>query len=147
LVREIADRHGATLVDVWRLRALDDPRMWDVDRLHLSAAGHHRIAIAVLDALGVEHALQPAETTPLPVLTPRSRRAADLAWARIHLGPWVKRRLTGTSSGDTLEARRPVPARLGAAAATPRIVGSPAPAVPSTPRPPSQEVRSGDLHD
>lgn len=113
LVREIADRHGTTLVDFWRMRALDDPRMWDADRLHLSAAGHQLVAIAVLDALGVEHALQPAELAPLPTLSAREKRAADLAWARIHLGPWVKRRITRTSSGDALTPRRPVPARIG----------------------------------
>ncbi len=113
LAREIADRHGATVVDFWRMRTLDDPRMWDVDRLHLSAAGHQLVAIAVLDALGVTHDLQPAELAPLPTLSTREKRAADLAWARTHLGPWVKRRLTGTSSGDAVTARRPLPTPVG----------------------------------
>ncbi|WP_111765894.1 SGNH/GDSL hydrolase family protein [Nakamurella deserti] len=112
LVREVADRHGATLVDFWRMRALDDPRMWDVDRLHLSPAGHQLVAIAVLDALGVAHDLQPLELAPAPVLSARDKRAADLVWARRHLAPWVKRRLTRSSSGDTLQPRRPVPSRL-----------------------------------
>ena len=110
LVREVADRHGATLVDFWRMRQLDDPRLWDTDRLHLSTAGHQRVAVAVLEALGVPHELTPAELDRLPDLTARQRRAADIAWAKTYLGPWVKRRLTGTSSGDNLAPRRPVPA-------------------------------------
>ena len=110
LVREVADRYGATLVDFWRMRELDDPRLWAEDRLHLSAAGHQSVAIAVLDALGVPHQLVPAQLDPLPTLSARDRRAADLAWAKAYLGPWVRRRLTGTSSGDNLSPRRPVPA-------------------------------------
>jgi lysophospholipase L1-like esterase len=108
LVREVADVHGATIVDFWRLREYRDPRLWDVDRLHMSSAGHQRMAIAVLDTLGVPHDLEPAEPAPLPEMDRRQRRDADLAWARAHAAPWVQRRLRGTSSGDTLAPRWPV---------------------------------------
>ena len=36
-----------------------------------------------------------------------SRKAADARWVRQYLAPWVKRRLTGRSSGDTVTAKRP----------------------------------------
>lgn len=107
LVREVADGHGATLVDFWRMRDYRDPRLWDVDRLHLSAAGHRRMAGRVLDALGVEHALDAPALATLDEMDRRQRRAADLAWARAHAAPWVQRRLRGTSSGDGLSPRRP----------------------------------------
>jgi lysophospholipase L1-like esterase len=107
LVRETADRHGATVVDFWRLREYRDPRLWDVDRLHMSSAGHQRMAIAVLDRLGVEHRLTTLDLEPTPVPDRRRRRDADLAWARAHAAPWVHRRLRGTSSGDGLSPRRP----------------------------------------
>ena len=107
LVREIADVRGATLVDFWRLREYRDERLWDVDRLHMSSAGHQRMAIEVLDTLGVEHDLEPIDLAPLPEMDRRQRRNADLAWARAHAGPWVRRRLRGTSSGDGLAVRRP----------------------------------------
>jgi lysophospholipase L1-like esterase len=113
LVREVADARGATLVDFWRLREYRDPRLWDVDRLHMSSAGHQRMAIAVLDALGVPHDLAPYDLAPLPEMDRRQRRDADLAWARAHAAPWVQRRLRGTSSGDGLPPRRPVLAPLG----------------------------------
>jgi lysophospholipase L1-like esterase len=113
LVREVADTRGATLVDFWRLREYRDPRLWDVDRLHMSSAGHQRMAIAVLDALGVPHDLAPYDLAPLPEMDRRQRRDADLAWARAHAAPWVQRRLRGTSSGDGLPPRRPVLAPLG----------------------------------
>jgi len=107
LVREAADTHGAGIIDFWRLREYRDARLWDVDRLHMSSAGHQRMAIAVLDTLGIEHDLVPAELAPLPEMDRRQRRNADLAWARTHVAPWVQRRLRGTSSGDALTARWP----------------------------------------
>ncbi len=115
-VREIADEHGATIVDFWRLRDYRDQRLWDVDRLHMSAAGHQRMAIAVLDTLGVDHDLVPGDLAALPEMDRRQRRAADLAWARTHAAPWVQRRLRGVSSGDALSPRWPTlgPVRTGA---------------------------------
>ena len=107
LVRQVADRHDVTLVDFWRLREYRDDRMWDVDRMHMSSAGHQRMAAAVLDALGVEHPVTAPELPPAPVMSPAERRAVHLAWARSHAAPWVKRRLTGTSSGDDLAPRWP----------------------------------------
>ncbi len=112
LVREVADDHGATLVDFWRMRDFRDPRLWDVDRMHLSSAGHARMAVAVLEALGIGHDLRPAELEEAARLDRRARRSADLAWARAHLAPWVQRRLRGTSSGDGLAPRHPVLDRI-----------------------------------
>jgi lysophospholipase L1-like esterase len=107
LVREVADDHAAGLVDFWRMREYRDPRLWDADRLHMSPAGHHRMAGAVLDVLGVSHPPVPLDRAPLPELDRRQRRDADLAWARSHAAPWVQRRLRGTSSGDGLPPRYP----------------------------------------
>jgi lysophospholipase L1-like esterase len=106
-VREIADRHDATLVDMWRMRGWKVSEVMDEDRLHLNAVGHQSIAIAVLDALAADHALTPLPL-PMPVVqSARERRAADVAWARQHMVPWVHRRLTGRSSGDDVEPKRP----------------------------------------
>ncbi len=118
LVRHVADKHGATLVDFWRMRAYRDSRLWDTDRMHMSSAGHQFMAIEVLDALGVQHDLQPLELAD-PLSRPSLvRQGADHAhWLRASAGPWVKRRLTGTSSGDALEPRWPELVRLDTRAA------------------------------
>ncbi|MFT3715441.1 MAG: SGNH/GDSL hydrolase family protein [Gordonia sp. (in: high G+C Gram-positive bacteria)] len=108
-MREIADRHGTVLVDYWRIRDFQDPRMWAVDRLHMSPAGHQRMAIAVLDALGVPHSLAPLPLPDVPVQSRRQRIAGDAAWAKDFLAPWIGRRLRGESSGDDLPARYPEP--------------------------------------
>jgi lysophospholipase L1-like esterase len=98
--REIAEKHGATLVDMWRMRGWKVAEVMDVDRLHLNPSGHQMIAIAVLDALGVSHDLAPLPVTPAPDLVGRARIAHEAQWAREHLVPWIGRRVTGRSSGD-----------------------------------------------
>ncbi|WP_435770680.1 SGNH/GDSL hydrolase family protein [Nocardioides sp. SYSU DS0651] len=112
-VREIADNHGATLVDMWRMRGWKVAEVMDEDRLHLNAVGHQAIAIAVLDALGVPHDLEHLPPAEVPVLTPREARRQNLAWARTHAVPWVHRRVTGRSSGDGVEPKRPVLSPIG----------------------------------
>lgn len=106
-VREIAEKHGVTLVDMWRMRGWRVAEIMDADRLHLNPVGHQAIAIAVLDRLGVTHDLVPLAVPPVPELARRAQRQADLAWARTHFVPWVQRRITGRSSGDGIEPKRP----------------------------------------
>jgi lysophospholipase L1-like esterase len=112
LVREAAEEVGATVVDFWRMREYRDSRLWAVDRIHMSSLGHRHMAVAVLDALGVEHRVGLDPLGPQAPLDPRERRAADLAWARAHAAPWIHRRLTGRSSGDGLEPRFDRPVRV-----------------------------------
>ena len=107
-VGETAERHGARLVDLWADDEFANPLLWSVDRLHLSAAGHRRVAAHVLTALGLaaepEWLVAPARPAPTPWL---AARGADLRWAGRYLAPWIKRRLTGRSSGDNVTAKRP----------------------------------------
>ena len=106
-VREIADTHGVTIVDLWRMRHFDVGQVMDSDRMHLNAAGHQHIAIAVLDTLGVPHDLEPHPPRELPVLARREQWSENVRWTREFLGPWVHRRVTGRSSGDGVEPKRP----------------------------------------
>ncbi|MEV7069340.1 SGNH/GDSL hydrolase family protein [Streptomyces sp. NPDC091972] len=109
VVDELAGRHDAVVVDLYGAPSLSDQRMWDVDRLHLTAEGHRRVAEAVWQALGYD----PEDTewrTPIPATVPPrwlARRIADARFARQHLLPWIGRRLTGRSSGDGLPPKRP----------------------------------------
>jgi lysophospholipase L1-like esterase len=108
-LRVIADRYDCIVVDQWGLKAIQDPRMWADDRLHPNALGHHEIARRVLEALNVDNDLQPGEPEPLPRTSWRQARAEDLVWARVHLVPWVIRRITHRSSGDGVTPKRPTP--------------------------------------
>ncbi|HEY3407964.1 MAG TPA: SGNH/GDSL hydrolase family protein [Propionicimonas sp.] len=105
----IAARHGAHVIDAWNLRSLRDWRMWHEDRIHLNAAGHHRVALAAFAALGLEPD-DPDWAVPLPPNTPMSRREQldwNLTWGREHLAPWLGRRIRRTSSGAGRTAKFP----------------------------------------
>jgi lysophospholipase L1-like esterase len=110
-VREIADRHGAIVLDSWRMRPEHPELMWSEDRLHLGPLGHRAVAIEVLDTLGVTHDLDLSDLSdPTGALgeTPfRAGKRADLEWVVRHAAPWIKRRITGQSSGDGVTAKRP----------------------------------------
>ncbi|MGZ4450165.1 MAG: SGNH/GDSL hydrolase family protein [Nocardioides sp.] len=112
LVRAAADRHGASVVDFWRLREYRDWRYWDADRMHMGPAGHQRMAIEVLDVLGVAHDLAPLPLVDTPPV-PRAEQLREHAtWVRDSAAPWVHRRLTGRSSGDSVSPRYPTLGRL-----------------------------------
>ncbi|WP_055699034.1 MULTISPECIES: SGNH/GDSL hydrolase family protein [Streptomyces] len=107
-IDDLAARHDAVVVDLYGAPALADQRMWDVDRLHLTAEGHRRVAEAVWQALGNEP--QDDWRSPLPPTVPPhwvARRVADARFAKQHLAPWIGRRLTGRSSGDGRPPKRP----------------------------------------
>jgi lysophospholipase L1-like esterase len=107
-VREVAERHGAFLIDLFADDAFRNPVLWSEDRLHLSPAGHRRVAAHVLNALGVGVQEDWLLVPPMPAPTPwLLARGADLRWAGQHLAPWIKRRLIGESSGDLVTAKRP----------------------------------------
>jgi len=106
-VRGIAARHGAVLVDMWAMRVLRDPRLWSDDRIHLNPAGHRTVAATVLDTLGVDHTIVAPDLGPRTATEPGVQRRENLRWTRRHGLPWVKRRLRGKSSGDTITAKRP----------------------------------------
>lgn len=105
---DVAGRYAARVVDFWDYSVFDDPRFWSQDRLHLNPVGHHRVALAVLETLG-----QPVTQNwyaPLPAVRAPSalqRAGRNATWAGKHLAPWIGRRVTGRSSGDTVTPKRP----------------------------------------
>jgi len=105
--RTIADRRGAVLVDLWSIEELRQPAYWASDRLHLNQLGHQQVAGRVLDVLGLERPSLWTAPPGLSALSPRTaRKELDFYWE--YVGPWVRRRLTGTSSGDRHPPKRPV---------------------------------------
>jgi lysophospholipase L1-like esterase len=107
-IREIAERHGAVLVDL-QSDGIVHPALWSSDRLHASAIGHERIAAVAAAALEVNELDAGWEATlPTHRVRPRPVRiAGDVVWMGRYLAPWMLRRLRGTSSGDGIEPKRP----------------------------------------
>src|SRR5919198_112103 len=65
-IHAIATARGAFVVDLWSMPILRDWRMWEADRLHMSSAGHRRVALAVLETLGLS--VEETWRDPLPPL-------------------------------------------------------------------------------
>jgi lysophospholipase L1-like esterase len=106
-VADVAQRHGCHPVDLFDAEVFGDPRLWSTDRLHLSAAGHERVAAAFLEALGLgddrwREPLPPGDSTAW-----WAARRDDVDWMRTHLLPWLGRRARGESSGAHASAKRP----------------------------------------
>jgi lysophospholipase L1-like esterase len=87
----------------WPDRELAASEYWAPDRLHLNTRGHHRVAARVLESLGLAARPEWWSLTDLA----EAERLGRGAYLRQHLGPWVRRRLTGTSSGDGREPKYP----------------------------------------
>ncbi len=108
LLREVAQSHGAELVDYWRFREYNDWRLWGIDRMHMSTAGHINMANRVLEQLGETVRIPAPDLPAIPVRTTAETLKDNAAWTREYVGPWVGRRLRGVPSGDNLSARWPV---------------------------------------
>jgi lysophospholipase L1-like esterase len=93
---------GLTFVDMWHDQEIRRPGYWGADRIHLNPAGHRRVAGQVLTALG-----RPRPNEPGPLREPRRSLADNLVFYRQHVGPWVRRRVQGRSSGDHRTAKYP----------------------------------------
>ena len=106
-VRKISADLGTDLVDFWHMKRFQDWRYWDVDRLHLGIAGHTMMAKEVLAVLGEKDEIADPEVDEPPVTSLSERVVAEATWTKDYLVPWVKRRVTGTSSGDGMRAKYP----------------------------------------
>jgi lysophospholipase L1-like esterase len=108
LMRASAERRGGTVVDLWGMTPLADPRTWGADRMHLTAEGHRRVALRVLECLGepvVDDWREPLpEAAPIPW---RDRQLEDLRWMREWVLPFLKGRLQGRQTGDGFLPKRP----------------------------------------
>lgn len=102
VLRRVADRPDVITALNWPDRELFQPQYWSEDRLHMNSAGHHRVAARVLHALGHE----PRDTWWAPQ-RPGPAGPSGFAYYREFVGPWVRRRVTGTSSGDGRTAKYP----------------------------------------
>ena len=100
------DDARVTFVDNFADPVLRDLRYWSLDRLHLNAFGHARVASNVLTGL---RAPVPPEWRVDEVASqqPIGRRRPSLGYYREYVLPWIGRRLTGRSSGDGRTAKFP----------------------------------------
>ncbi|MGV8912112.1 MAG: SGNH/GDSL hydrolase family protein [Rhodoglobus sp.] len=93
-------KDNVTFVNNWADEELATLRYWSVDKLHLNARGHARVASNVLSALEIPVPDFAADEGPADDARPR-----NAAYWREYVLPWIGRRLTGRSSGDNREPK------------------------------------------
>lgn len=103
LIDDLAARHGALVVDLYGTPVLGDPQLWDVDRLHLTADGHSRVAEAVWQTLG----LPPENDWRTPLLGRRPAQVGQAARRRPPLRPRAPDALDRAPSDRPLLRGRP----------------------------------------
>ncbi|PYY50279.1 SGNH/GDSL hydrolase family protein [Curtobacterium sp. MCBD17_023] len=91
-----ARERGLPYVDVSRDPHLRRAEFWSEDRLHMNPLGHQRVADLALH----EIAGGPTVTVPAVPDAARTSVTEELRYYRDHVVPWVRRRVTGRSSGD-----------------------------------------------
>ncbi|WP_179206655.1 SGNH/GDSL hydrolase family protein [Microbacterium esteraromaticum] len=100
VLRRVEGRPDVVQALNWPDTELSQPKYWSEDRLHMNTHGHHRVAARVLHALQ----LNPPEEWWSPTSTPTAG-PSGLKYYREFVGPWIKRRVTRTSSGDGRTAK------------------------------------------
>ncbi|NDL59124.1 SGNH/GDSL hydrolase family protein [Phytoactinopolyspora mesophila] len=97
-VKELTAEYDIPFVNVWADTELARADYWADDRLHLNAIGHHRAAAHVLRTLGAQF---PQEwLAPVPRVVSPPSLMTNAVYYRRYVVPWIRRRLTGRSSGD-----------------------------------------------
>jgi hypothetical protein len=85
-----------------------DRRAWSGDRLHPTGEGHRRVALHILEVLGVPVVEDWREPWSPAVRRGWSRdRREDLRWTREHFAPWLRDVLRGRTQGYGRTAKRP----------------------------------------
>jgi lysophospholipase L1-like esterase len=94
VTREVADRHGAMLVEMRGHPASADPDVYSSDRLHLNARGHAIVATEAVRVLSATLA-----TRPVAVELTQEEILEDLSWPHPPPGRWeVETRPSGRAT-------------------------------------------------
>lgn len=105
-LRHTAERHGAILVDLWKLPEFTDQKAWAPDRVHLSSRGHRALAYHAAEMLGLTNLATIVGLDRLfhdePEVDddPGASRVSTVEWAGRHAVPWLYRKARGRSAGD-----------------------------------------------
>ncbi|WP_116950960.1 SGNH/GDSL hydrolase family protein [Jiangella endophytica] len=103
VAEELTAKYDVPFADNWSDAELARADYWSEDRLHLNSAGHHRVAARVLATLGASS--PPEWTAPIASGRPAPTVRENVVFYRQYVAPWVRRRLTGRSSGDDRTAK------------------------------------------
>jgi len=94
---QLAAKLDIPFINNWVDPELEKLQYWAIDRLHLGPAGHRRVAANALRGLGYE---VPSDWSLIAEDVSPPGKIDNAKYAVQYVAPWIKRRLTGKSSGD-----------------------------------------------
>jgi len=98
MLERVAAEFGVRIIDVHGIDSFSELYYWAEDMVHFSGHGHIKIANRAAEVLGLNHRMPEAK---LEDMTAPSRTFfATLEWVRVHVIPFISRRIRRTSSGD-----------------------------------------------
>jgi len=109
VVRAVAARHGALLIDFWHDPRTGGPGTWSIDGIHPSAHGHAAIADAAAELLGLPpEGEPPVAPAGLAALAARAAEVRSLGalLGDVVLRPGLPRQRPRPASGDAAGATR-----------------------------------------
>lgn len=103
LINRVGARHSLTVVDLQSLAHFSHGGYWCEDLAHFSSHGHSLIANQAAKALGLRARYTELETSE--IAEPKSSAHERLIWLKVHVIPFIVRRLRGRTSGDGLQPK------------------------------------------
>ncbi|PZU45878.1 MAG: glycosyl transferase [Microbacterium sp.] len=119
LLREIAERRGARLLDLARDEAIGELDKWAPDKVHLSSRGHRFVAYRAAEAIGMPDAEAVGELDA--ALHADDDRPVEGSWFVRDVLPWAWRRVRGRTAGDGVIAKHAEYVELPAGGAPERV--------------------------
>lgn len=107
LINRVGARHSVPVLDLQSLEQFAHGGYWCDDLAHFSNHGHTLIANLAAVALGLNARYTQLEPTEIAVPKPALRDR--VRWLKVHVVPFLVRRVRGRTSGDGLSPKLPEP--------------------------------------
>jgi lysophospholipase L1-like esterase len=103
MLERVSAEFGVRIVDVYGIDSFSELYYWAEDMVHFSGHGHVKVANRAAEVLGLSHRMPEAS---LEEMTAPSRTFfATIEWVRVHVIPFISRRIRKVSSGDGMRPK------------------------------------------
>jgi lysophospholipase L1-like esterase len=103
MLERVAAEFGVRVIDVHGIESLSELYYWAEDMVHFSGHGHIKVANRAAEMLGLTHRMPEARIEDMTA--PSRTFFATLEWVRVHVIPFISRRIRKVSSGDGMQSK------------------------------------------
>jgi lysophospholipase L1-like esterase len=103
MLERVAAEFDIKVIDVHGIESFAELCYWAEDMVHFSGHGHIKVANRAAEVLGLNHRMP--EAHPNDLEAPSRTFWATLSWVRLHVIPFIGRRIQRKSSGDGMQPK------------------------------------------